>query len=73
MVHETREIRELLVYYNLVREDTGEYYSSEGGYGSNVGVKWTRNGFHAALYSSRNDTVKMLQLLKQAGYKVKLA
>jgi len=61
-----------LVYYNIVRSDTGEYYSTDGGYGTNVGPQWTRNGFHAALYSNRQDAIKILQLLRREGFKVKL-
>jgi len=60
-----------LGYCTIVNTDTGEYYSAEGGYGSNVGVKWTRNPYHAA-FGDKLLMCKMLRILREAGYKVKL-
>ena len=58
-------------YYSILRIDTGEYYSTEGGYGTNVGVKWTSNPYHAA-FGDRGHMIAMLRLLLDAGFKVAL-
>lgn len=55
--------------YEILNKDTGELYA--GGYGTNAGIKWTRNKFHSS-FGNRRDMTKTLQLLKKQNYNVGL-